>query len=142
MKTFSLALAAVLTALSVPAFAAGLPQRDEILVGVAVAIPLHESTPDSSFGGKAPQIGWIKKGESVKVLETKQYLSIFGIEIWVEVAKQSDPARRGWVFAGMSHEIVKGQSKLVSPHAKQEKSENASAGEEIPKSPAASDDFE
>ena len=114
MKPFNLLLLAVALC-SFSAYGADtghFPQKDDILVAEFTAIPLHEATPDPSFGGKAAQIGWIQKGQAVKVLETKQYLSMFGTEIWLEVAKENEPAVRGWVMAGMTG----GQSKLVLAH--------------------------
>ncbi|MGZ3702039.1 MAG: hypothetical protein ACXWR1_12740 [Bdellovibrionota bacterium] len=88
-----------------------LPQKDDMLEAAAPTA-LRESTPDAMFGGQAAQIGWIKKGESVRVLETRQYLSIFGVEIWIEVQKLDDAAVHGWVLDGMGKDIVKGKSAL------------------------------
>lgn len=109
MKLYTL----VLLALPLPAFAEApheLPRKDDVLEVASAAAPLRESTPDALFGGKAHQIGWVKKGEAVKVLEARQYLSIFGLEIWLEVRKVDDPNSHGWVFDGMSAEILKGKA--------------------------------
>jgi len=89
-----------------------LPQKDD-LVGASVPSALRESTPDAMFGGQAAQIGWLQKGEQVRVLETRQYLSIFGVEIWIEVQKVDDSAVHGWVLDGMGKDIVKGKSALT-----------------------------
>jgi hypothetical protein len=107
-------LATLLLLTTTPAHAdVDLPRVNDVLEMSAAAAPLRESTPDALFGGKAAQIGWIRKGESVKVLEARQYLSIFGLEIWLEVQKTDDATVHGWVYDGMSKEIIKGKSNFV-----------------------------
>lgn len=78
-----------------------LPRAGDILETTAAALPLRDGTPDPSFGGKAPQVGWVKRGELVKVLSTKAYLSVMGTEIWIEVQKEGE-GQQGWVFGGMA----------------------------------------
>lgn len=85
-------------------------RQDEVLEALAPALALREATPDPDFGGKAPQIGWIKRGEQLRVLGVKNYISILGTEIWMEVQKLDDPSVRGWIFAGMSQDLQKGNS--------------------------------
>ncbi len=112
LKPLKFILVAALSFCSLSAFAEGvqMPQKDDVMAAAFSALPLYESTPDSSLGVKAPQIGWIQKDQHVKILETKQYFSALGgTEIWVEVAKENDPAVKGWILAGLSG----GQSKLA-----------------------------
>ncbi len=118
-----------------PAFAEGFafPQKDDLFKVNSQVMPLHESTPAPSLGEKATQTGLIRRGEIVKILETKQYISMFGNELWVSVVKQSDPSVKGWAFAGTIAEIRQGHSRLVSTHPKMERSE---AGEEIFNAPS------
>ncbi|HEY8280749.1 MAG TPA: SH3 domain-containing protein [Bdellovibrionota bacterium] len=120
-----------------------IPQKDQILEVRAAALALRDSTPDPSLGSKGTRIGWVKKGEVVKVLETKQYLTIFGTEIWAEVEKQDDASQHGWVLVGMAKEIMAGQSGLISPHvaAEEEAAKKAldEAGSDAPISRTPSD---
>lgn len=105
---FALVALSALCSLSAFAETVQLPQKDDMLVASLMAIPLHESTPDASFGTKAPQIGWIQKGQTVKVHETRQYFSALGgTEIWVEVSKENEPNVKGWVMTGLSGGVSK-----------------------------------
>lgn len=118
MKTFY--LASLLLAL--PAFAGtGIPQKDDTLEIAAPAVAIRDATPDPTFGGQGAQTGWLKKGEEVRVLSTRQYLTIFGMEIWLEVQKGDDAATRGWVLDGMSQDLQKGKANLkITKSAREE----------------------
>jgi len=85
-----------------------LPASGDLVEIQGAAAALRSSTPDSLLGA-ASQVGWVKKGETVRVLETRQYLSMFGTEIWVEVQKEDDSSLHGWIFDGIGKEIVAGK---------------------------------
>lgn len=76
-----------------------LPEPGEIY-SADVPLSLYSGTPDPSFGTKAPQIGRIQEDENLQILETRQYPSALGTEIWVEVEKAGDPNVHGWIFLG------------------------------------------
>lgn len=109
MKTL-LALLALLPAASALADTA-LPQSGDLVEIQGAAAALRSSTPDSLLGA-APQVGWVKKGEAVRVLETRQYLSMFGTEIWVEVQKEDDASVHGWIYDGLGKEILAGKGMI------------------------------
>ncbi len=77
-------------------------------------LTLRASSPDASFGTKGEKIGWIQQGEAVKVISAKQHLTVFGLEVWVEVESVKNSSVKGWVFDGMSAEVLKGQGKLAA----------------------------
>jgi hypothetical protein len=123
------ALAILLLTATLPAFAEsfGLPQKDELLTVGAAMVPLFESTPSPAIGENSAHAGLIRKGELVKVLDTKQYLSMFGTELWVQVARQGEPAMKGWAFSGTLNDIRQGRSKFVpAARAGQEPTEEIS----------------
>jgi hypothetical protein len=105
MMSFSLLI-------STSVFADSFPIADQKLEATG-QLALRASSPDASFGTKGEKIGWIKAGEAVKVLSAKQHLTVFGLEVWVEVQSLSDDSVKGWVFDGMSAEVLKGRGKLV-----------------------------
>ncbi len=114
-----LAIATVLMALlaSTAALAdTSFPQENEKMEATA-QIALRASSPDASFGTKGEKIGWIQQGDAVKVISAKQHSTVFGFEVWVEVQSLSDSSVKGWVFAGMSAEVLKGKGKLVAQEA-------------------------
>lgn len=93
-----------LALLTLPAkgLAADVPQKDDVLELTATAAPVRSGTPDALFSDLAPQIGWIRKGEVVRVLDSRQNLTVFGTDVWLEVQKLDDSAVHGWVLAGTS----------------------------------------
>jgi hypothetical protein len=111
MKMLALALFLPLAALGAETH--DLPQVNDLLESQGAASALRESTPDPSFGGRGRQIGWVKKGERLRTLETRLYLTIFGTEIWIEVEKDGDPSVHGWVFDGMTREVQDGQASFA-----------------------------
>ncbi len=80
------------------------------LVETGGPVQLRASSPDPSFGGKGAQIGWVKAGEILEVLQVKNYVSVFGTEIWMEIRKKDHVKTQGWIFAGLANEISKGKS--------------------------------
>lgn len=114
------AAALMLTALlaSASAFAGTLPEADQKLEATG-QLALRASSPDATFGTKGEKIGWIEQGQAVKVVSAKQHLTVFGLEVWVEVQSVADASVKGWIFDGMSAEVLKGQGKLAAA-AKQE----------------------
>lgn len=103
---------------SASAFAESFPEANQKLEATG-QLALRASSPDASFGTKGEKIGWIKQGEAVKVLSAKQHLTVFGLEVWVEVQSVSDASVKGWVFDGMSAEVLKGQGKLAAAPAQE-----------------------
>jgi len=119
MKAYRLVAAIFLSLLaSASAVAASFPQENEKLEASA-QIALRASSPDASFGTKGTQIGWIKQGDTVKVISAKQHSTVFGFEVWVEVQSLSDSAVKGWIFNGMSAEVLKGHGKLHAAEAQE-----------------------
>lgn len=109
MKTLLLTALMFSLLTSVSAFAE-FPEENQELQA-ASQITLRDSSPDASFGTKGEKIGWIRQDEKVKVISAKQHLTVFGFEVWVEVASLESSAR-GWVLDGMSGEVFKGKGKL------------------------------
>lgn len=103
---------------SASAFAESFPEANQKLEATG-QLALRASSPDASFGTKGEKIGWIKQGEAVKVLSSKQHLTVFGLEVWVEVQSVSDASVKGWIFDGMSAEVLKGQGKLAAAPAQE-----------------------
>ncbi len=98
--------------------AASFPQENEKLEATA-QIALRASSPDASFGTKGEKIGWIQQGDAVKVISAKQHSTVFGFEVWVEVQSLSDASVKGWIFDGMSAEVLKGRGKLHTAQAQE-----------------------
>ena len=112
MKTYLLAMLTAALFASVSAFAeTSFPEENQKLEANS-QIALRASSPDSSFGSKGEQIGWIKAGTEIKVISAKQHSTVFGFEVWVEVVSLSDASVKGWVFDGMSSDVLKGKGKL------------------------------
>jgi len=117
MKAYLLAVMMIASLLaSASALAETFPQENDKLEASA-QIALRASSPDASFGTKGEKIGWIKQGDAVKVISAKQHSTVFGFEVWVEVQSLSDSSVKGWIFDGMSAEVLKGKGKLVAPEA-------------------------
>jgi hypothetical protein len=107
------ALHLLLALLSPAAYAAtSLPQSGDLVEAAGDAVVLRSSTPDSLLGTHGSQVGWIRVGESMRVLETRQYVSIFGTEVWVEVQKTDDSAVQGWILDGVSSQLSGGKAAL------------------------------
>jgi hypothetical protein len=111
MKALIITILTLSLLASASAMAASIPQENEKLEATA-QIALRASSPDASFGTKGEKIGWIAQGDAVKVLSSKQISTVFGFEVWVEVQSLSDGRVKGWIFNGMSAEVLKGQGKL------------------------------
>jgi hypothetical protein len=118
MKMLTTAMMIVSLLASASAFAESFPEANQKLEATG-QLALRASSPDASFGTKGEKIGWIKQGEAVKVLSSKQHLTVFGLEVWVEVQSVSDASVKGWVFDGMSAEVLKGQGKLAAAPAQE-----------------------
>lgn len=102
------------------AAAQNLPKVDDT-VETQGLVQLRESSPDPTFGVKGPQKGWIKAGEQLRVLNVKNYISVYGTEIWLEVQRKEDAKVQGWIFAGLAKELAKGKSVIslvVTPEQK------------------------
>lgn len=113
MKTVKVLMMISTLLASASALADSFPEAEQKLEATG-QLALRASSPDASFGTKGEKIGWIKAGEAVKVLSAKQHLTVFGLEVWVEVQSLSDASVKGWVFDGMSAEVLKGQGKLAA----------------------------
>lgn len=105
-------------------------------------VQLRESSPDPTFGVKGAQKGWIKSGETLRVLNVKNYISVHGTEIWLEVEKKEDANVKGWIFAGLAKEMAKGKSVVsvqLTPEAKAQAEEEARAAKAAADAMARSD---
>lgn len=118
MKALILAALTLSLLASASAMAASFPQENEKLEATA-QIALRASSPDASFGTKGEKIGWIQQGDAVKVISAKQHSTVFGFEVWVEVQSLSDASVKGWIFDGMSAEVLKGRGKLHTAQAQE-----------------------
>jgi len=74
-------------------------------------LAIRSSSPDANFGTKGEKIGWIREGEIVKALSVKQVSTVFGFEVWMEV--RTSNGVRGWVLAGATAEVLKGNGGLA-----------------------------
>lgn len=92
--------------------AKNIPQVDDT-IETAGLVQLRESSPDPAFGVKGAQKGWLKAGELLKVLSVKNYISVYGTEIWLEVHRKDDARVNGWIFAGLAKEIARGKSVVM-----------------------------
>jgi hypothetical protein len=111
MKAYLFGILLACLFVSVSAFANSLPEENQKLEAEA-QLALRASSPDASFGTKGEKIGWIQAGEGVRVVSAKQHLTVFGLEVWVEVVSLRDESVKGWVFNGMSADVLKGRGKL------------------------------
>jgi hypothetical protein len=91
---------------------ASLPQSGDLVEVANEAVVLRNATPDALMGSRGAQIGWIRVGESMRVLETRQYVSMFGTEVWVQVQKTDDTAVQGWILDGVSSQLTSGKASL------------------------------
>lgn len=112
MKFVILALLFTFTLQAQAAGKSSLPKANDIVKATA-PVKLRASSPDPSFGGKGDQIGWLKSGELAVVLSVKSYISVFGTEIWVEVAGKEDASLKGWIYAGLAQSMNKGSLEVV-----------------------------
>ena len=46
----------------------------------------------------------------LRVLEARQYISVFGAELWLKVEKLGATKGTGWIRAGLSQELAKGNA--------------------------------
>jgi hypothetical protein len=74
-------------------------------------LALRASSPDAAFGTKGDRIGWLKDGESVRVVSSKQVSTVFGFEVWVEVSSES--GAKGWIYDGMAEDVARGRGSLA-----------------------------
>lgn len=99
-------------------------------VEAAGLVQIRESSPDPTFGKKGDPKGWLKAGETMRVLTVKNYISVYGSEIWLEVQREGEEKAAGWIFAGLAKEMAKGKSVVsvhMSPEAKARAEEEARA---------------
>ena len=89
---------------------ARLPEANEALKSQR-DLAIRSSSPDANFGTKGEKIGWIREGEIVKALSVKQVSTVFGFEVWMEV--RTSNGVRGWVLAGATAEVLKGNGGLA-----------------------------
>jgi len=112
MKTYVVAILIASFFVSAQGLAdSSFPEENQKLEATA-QVALRASSPDASFGTKGERIGWILQGESVRVVSAKQHMTVFGLEVWVEVESTKHAAVKGWVFNGMSGEVLQGKGKL------------------------------
>jgi hypothetical protein len=86
-----------------------LPEAHDKLETVG-PLALRASSPDAELGTQGARVGWVKEGETVKVVSLKQVSTILGFEVWVEVEASS--GAKGWVFDGVAVDVLSGRGLL------------------------------
>ena len=89
---------------------AQLPQSEERLESRG-QLALRATSPDAELGTKGEKIGWIREGENVRVMSLKQVATVLGFEVWVEV--RAEDGKRGWVYDGMTADVLQGRGSLA-----------------------------
>jgi hypothetical protein len=110
----ALGMALLFTTASAFAETAKLPEASEKLDSQG-QLALRAASPDAAFGTKGEKIGWVKQGETVKVVSLKQVSTVFGFEVWIEV--QAADGKQGWIYDGMTSEVLRGNANLARHEA-------------------------